>query len=223
MNRNYIIGLILCLIPLPSILSYLNVHDLIDSKLAVTLVLVEVPIGLLFHFISKKHEQRNEIKYIPIPQNYWDHIVKLHKSLEEDLIKETGIKQTFDITTDSGMLDLFKIIKKSTKKREILQHLVTYLDNKNAEIPTSFFWSFIQTNIANNTFKDSVELREYYVKEFNKKFNHIFQIMVDSKPLVGLCDGCKMDYFGDDKKDCLVILNNFNREYEKGTLKKLLD
>lgn len=62
MRKLHIIGIILSLIPLPVLLYYLNSDKLIDWQLAVTLVFVEVPIGLLFHILTKDktHSKNSE-------------------------------------------------------------------------------------------------------------------------------------------------------------------
>jgi hypothetical protein len=210
MKRNYIIGLIIVLIPLPTILSYLNSDDLIDQKLAVTLVIVEVPIGLLFHFISKKHENRNESKYIPNQENYFKHVKNIYNAINVER-KRSGYSKGY-----------FEIITNSPKKREILQHLATYFTYKQANVG-NFFDSYMMSHVANKHFETTPELRNEFIKSFNNDFQHMFQIMEDSTPLVGLCDGCKMDYLGEDKERCLGTLNNFNHEYEKGFVKQFFE
>lgn len=177
-------------------------------------------IGIFGVYLVITKRTVEKTKYEPNPQNYWEHVKKLHGSLEEDLIKETGIKQNLNITTDSGLPNLYEIIKNSPKKQEMLQHMATTFSHKNERIP-SVFWSFTEIMIVEETIHEP-RLKDEFVKKFNEKFNHVFQIMGDSKPLVGLCDGCKMDYYGDDKERCLQTLDNFNREFEN-LMKKVFE
>ena len=161
--------------------------------------------GFVGSIIYQKYEkEKNEQK--PNPEVYFEHLEKIHKSLKEGVEKQDLIDKF--IKKERNMPNFFDIITQSEKKTEILQHLVTHFSYPNEEMP-KVFQSFYLTHFA-KTISRELSDHDEFVNNFNKKFNHIYQILGDSKTLVGLCDGCKRDYFGEDKKDvfmyCIILM-----------------
>ena len=97
------------------------------------------------------------------------------------------------------------ISKNSPKKTEYLQHLFTYH-------PSKLSLQFALANMIDKNDNYDYRWKEDGINYFNTSFQHIYEIMSDSKPLIGLCDGCKMDYYGEDRKKCLLVLDNFHKD-----------
>lgn len=226
MNTKNLLLLIIVLIPLPTLLEYLDQQKLIDHPLAVTLLLVEMPIGLLFLFIERTFKHKNETKYVPNPQNYWDHIAKIRKSLEDDIVKSKN-------NVEAGLPNFYEIVKNSKKRTEILQHMITcfsYPDERLSKFMTYFLHA---TSMRKEKFpieeqrewsQDKSgfleELQQSFIKKFNENFQHLYQIMEDGKPRMGACDGCIVDYIWEDKVRCEETLHNFNED-KNGFIKNL--
>lgn len=231
MNTKQAILFALILIPLPTLLRYLDSQKLIDHQLAVTLLIVEVPIGLLFLFIERTMKHKREKKYIPNPHNYWNHIAKIRKSLEEDIVLyEENNKSS---QTNPELTNFYEIIKNSKKRTEILQHMITcfsYPDERISKVMSDFLQA---TNMTIDKFprKEQRELSQDksgflqeiqrgFIKKFNENFLHLYQIMEDGKPRMGVCDGCIVDYSWEDKIRCEKTLHKFNED-KNGLIRNL--
>ncbi|MEM4379028.1 MAG: hypothetical protein QXX85_08615 [Candidatus Nitrosotenuis sp.] len=171
---------------------------------------------------------KSPTSYTPNHQEYWNHIEKIRKSLEEDIAKyneqpkKPDFVDLFGTSKDPNPNEIpnfYQIIKKSTKKTELLQHLFTYFTYPEQR-KGDFSWNYVVTHMMEKESKLGDPWKEEAYKFFNKEFQHVYEIMGDSKPLVGLCDGCKMDYYGEDKEKCLIVLENFHRDKE-GFIRKL--
>lgn len=129
MQKRYLIGLILSLIPLPILIYYLNSTNLftiikskhlIDWQLAVTLVIVEVPIGLLFHFLTKKSEHKE-------PSNTEKPISPILEEYKQRY--NAHVKELFNVVisnTEENTKNYYDAVRKvHDEKKLLLEHFST--------------------------------------------------------------------------------------------------
>lgn len=180
-----------------------QINPALPDAILISLVAVAVMAAFLY---KKEHE------YKPNPQQYSDHIKKIYESIKKDLAENYKNDVLKQLTKEPFDPNFYETIKKSAKKREILQHLVTFITYKGQKI-NPIMSDFIAAHSAEKTL--SGDLLEFFIKDFNKSFQHLYEIMQDSSPLMGICDGCKADYVGEDRKLCLHILNNFNKDKDQ--------
>ena len=120
----------ICVVPL---LMYLNNSGLIDLPLAVTLVVVEVPIGVFLHHITKDKEQNSKSE----PNRVITETLADKQKEREDYSSHLR-KDIFEII-DSKKLPHYEAICNSDEKKPIiLQHFFTYERISNNAIYTRY-------------------------------------------------------------------------------------
>jgi len=158
--------------------------------------------------------------YIPNLQEYWNHISLLRKSIEDDINRNIEFDKQRGITSLSEIPDYFRVINQSDKKRIVLQHMITYFSYPKEEM-SKIMLTFLTVHSAMNWNDVSQDLKNEFIKSFNRDFHSLFQLMIYGKPRLGMCDGCRDDYDWEDKDRCETTLNRFNED-KKGFIRQLM-
>lgn len=158
------------------------------------------------------YKAKKESSYVPNQQDYWDHIAKIRKSIEEDIASSKEIDNKLGIKNESELPDFYKIVNNSKKRKEILQHMITcfsYPDERVSKVMSDLLQAVNmriekfpreeQRNFSKDKSGFLQEIQRYFIQSFNENFQHLYQIMEDGKPRIGVCDGCIVDYSWEDK------------------------
>lgn len=175
-----------------------------------------VIIGIIAGFFKIKDRRKKEEKsngehqveeYAVNPQAYRTHIRMLYDNLRER-VEGRFARSYFDTVKSSDLREL------------LVQHMFTYYSYKDQKEIPQVFQNFLDANIADNYNLDP-RLNGEFLNRFHTSFDTIYQAMKTGNPIIGVCDGCKSDYYDNNREQVLSALETYHRNEEE--IRKLMD
>lgn len=190
-------------------------------SISISIVLLgAIGYGAYLIYLGIKLERNHK----PDSQKYSNHLKILMDSIKECLSipdnKPTIWEKLGNEEPKNQDPDYHSAIKKSQKKIAIMQHLITDISNPANETPSLYHTFFlIQKSLKDKTTLQSLGnlrlIKEGFIPNFNREFNHIFNSIYDGEPIFGACDGCIDFYTGRNYEKIRNTLDNTGSESDE--------